>query len=100
MHLNAIAAVLSNLGCSQQDEIFPVGSAINQASLTIAIHLTAFGEKTFANVPQEMMNVVDGQHGRRGVVYCGRQRFAGDVHQYAKREQWILFRSALSADRY
>jgi len=50
-------AVVPKLGGSQQDKVFPVGQAIDQAHLASAISCAAITEMTLAYITQKMMNL-------------------------------------------
>src|SRR5215471_6733072 len=99
LHLDAVAAVLPNLSCAQLHKVFPVRCAINETKLAGAVLFLSFAQKASANVAQEMMNLIDRQHGRRRIVYGWRQSFAGNVHDNPKCKHRILLEGALMAHR-
>src|SRR4051794_16149323 len=77
------------------NKIFPVRRAINQPQLTSTIDLVTLRQTARSNIAQQMMNLIDSQHGRGGIVDGGRKRFRRDINDNAKRIRRILLQSTL-----
>src|SRR5439155_5792481 len=72
LHLDAVAAVLANLGGTQKDEVLPVRRPINKSYAPSRIFLLTFSQIAAANVAQQVMNLIDRQDSGGWIIYCWR----------------------------
>ena len=69
--LDALAAEMANFGDGQANKVLPIGSAIDESEPTVRVmHMTGI-QITTADIAQEMMNLINGEHGGGRVVDRG-----------------------------
>src|SRR6516162_6943311 len=80
------------------DEIPPVWRAVDEAHPAFCVPDALIVETAVADVTQQVMKLVDGEHGGRRVVDCRRQPLVGNIDDDPKRERRVLLNCALGAE--
>src|SRR6516162_9680195 len=97
--LEIVAAIGAYLTEREMDEVFPIRRPENDPQLAGAVEYLIGSETAAPDGTEHAMQLVDGKHRSRRVVYCWRQRLDRNIDDNAKRECRILLQCPLGAKR-
>src|SRR6516164_3859827 len=95
--LEIVAAIGAYLTEREMDEVFPIRRPENDPQLAGAVEYLIGSETAAPDGTEHAMQLVDGKHRSRRVVYCWRQRLDRNIDYNAKRECRILLQCPLGA---
>jgi hypothetical protein len=94
-HLGAIGPVEPDLRHGESDEVLPARRPVHEPYLSGGISRNTRIELSLTEQVQEVMELVNGQNPRGGIIYSRGEGLAGDVHEDAEAEGRVVLQNPL-----